>query len=543
MLTESKANCLKYQMSSLNEESGFNRLMAYYQKNKDRPWKEWLEVVRIFPRPGKQGLVGLMSAKEDKTLVYVFKVSQYINYLVHHELTVMNSLNEIADYCPNFCRSIGSIICNVDPNKRKEGNPFECESKYKIEKEILLAEYLDNSYKFCNYIFSKKISEDTLYCTIKQVLLSIVIAQKQKQFTHYDLHSNNIMMKRCSKDLVFLYVIDQNNQFCVSTRGSYPVIIDYGFSYTGDMNGQPLWPTLNHTEVGFLSDRFDPIADPKLFLVTVSDEIHEAKKSKKSRKLLNITKNIYGTLPIDWDSGWDNDTDKCATDYVLKKLKKYCKVSPLFKHYEYYCMDIVQTLIIMPLEKQKVDHIEIPFLAFLKEFTKIENEISAPFYCLYILKGLVDAARTVRIDYANKETREHAVGYFRHAILERIDSVAKYCRPKDIHYEKMLCSLLCLTKCMEGLLYEAMEKRIVEKRKMYKQVPLQTPEEIVVAIDINIEDDYEFNHKTNVLVIDNIKKACYPLELTVEQKQEINSYSSISRGPEMYKILQNISIK
>jgi len=531
-------------MSSLNEESGFNRLASYYQKNKDRPWTEWLEVQRIFPRPGKQGLVGLMVAKEDKSLVYVFKISQYINYLVQHELTVMNSLNEIASYCPNFCRSVGAVIGHVDPNKRKGGNPFECESKYRIEKEILLAEYLDKSYKFYNYICSKKITEDLLFSTVKQVLLGIAIAQKEKRFTHYDLHSNNIMMKKCSRDLVFLYVIDENNQFCVATRGAYPVIIDYGFSYTGDMNGEPLWPTLNHTDVGFLSDRFDPIADPKLFLVTVADEIHEAKKSKKSRQLRNITKNIYNTLPIDWDSGWDNDIDKCATDHVIKKLAKYGKVSLLFRDHEYYCFDLVQSLIVMPLEKQNINGIEVSFLAFLKEFTKIEKEIGTPFYCLYILKGIVDAARIVRADYMVPATRDHAVGYFRHAILERINSIASYCRPKDIHYEKMLCGLYCFSKGLEGLLFQAMEERVADKKIMYKKVPLQTPEEIVAAIDINIPDDYEFNERTTVLVIDNIKKSCYPLELTDEEKIDLNSYESISRGSEMYKILQtqNISI-
>ena len=529
-------------MSSLHEESGFNRLLAYYQKNKERPWTEWLEVQKIFPRPGKQGLVGLMVAKEDKRLVYVFKVSQYINYLVHHELTVMSSLTEIADFCPNFCRSIGSIICHVDPMKRKEGNPFECDSKYKIEKEILLTEYLDNSYKFYNYIHSDKISEATLYSTVKQVLLSIAIAQKLKKFTHYDLHSNNIMMKKCSRDLVFLYVLDENNQFCVATRGCYPVIIDFGFSYIRDMNGAPLWPTLNHTEVGFLSDRFDPIADPKLFLVTVADEINDIKKTKRSRKLRNITKNIYSKLPIDWDSGWDNDTDKCATDYVIKALSKYSKVSNLFDKYEYYCMDLIQTLILMPLEKQNINGIEIPYLMFLKEFTKIEKEIGTSFYCLYVLKGIVDAARTVRSDYMVPETREHAIGYFRHSILERVDSIASYCIFKDVQYEKMLCGLLCTTKKIEGILYQAMSKRCIQKEKMYRSIPLKTPEEIAAVIDINIPDDYEFNEKTTVLVIDSVKKSCYPLEFTTEQKANINSYKSISRGSEMYKILQSQNI-
>ena len=61
---------------SLNEKSGFNKLLAYYNSNKDKDWKDWLVVEKIFPRPGKQGLVGLMSAKDDSTIVFVFKISQ-----------------------------------------------------------------------------------------------------------------------------------------------------------------------------------------------------------------------------------------------------------------------------------------------------------------------------------------------------------------------------------------------------------------------------------------------------------------------------------
>jgi hypothetical protein len=529
-------------MSSLNELSGFNRIVAYYQKNKDRPWSEWLELKKIFPHPGKQGLVGLMSAKQDSDIVYVFKISQYINYLIPHELTVMNSLNSISDFCPNFCRSVGSIICDVDPYKKKEGNPFESDCKHKVEKEVMLTEYIENSHKFYNYIASGKVPEDTLYSTIKQVLLAICIAQKEKKLTHYDLHSNNVMMKKCSRDLVLLYVIDENNQFCVSTRGCYPVIIDFGFSYSCDSNGQPLWATMNHTDVGFLSDRFDPIADPKLFLVTVSDEIHSAKKSKKSKKLKNITRNLYSPLSIDWDSGWDNHEKNCATFFVLEKLEKYCKVSKLFKNYDYYCIDIIQTLIELPIQEQKIENPEISLLAFLREFTKIESEISSPFYCLYILKTIVDSARDVRSDYVNPNAREHAISYFRKSILERLDSVASYCRPKDVHYEKMLCGILCFSKNLEGLFFNAMKKVMKPKTEMYKKLPLQTPEEIVAVLDINIPDDYVFNKATTVLVIDNIKKSCYPMELTDAQKSELNEFSSISRGSEMYKILQNISI-
>lgn len=522
----------------MNELSGFNKLVEYYNKNKDKPWDNWLTVKTIFPKPGKQGLVGIMESEDGKQ--FVFKISQYVNYLVHHELTVMKSLNSISDYCPHFCRAIGSIMCSVDPKKKKEGNPFIIDSTYSVEKEVMLTEYLNSSYKLYNYIISPKISEDILFSTVKQVLLAISIAQRKRQFTHYDLHSNNIMMKKCSKDLVFLYVLDENNQFCVATRGHYPVIIDYGFSYSNGLQGEPLWPSLNHTDVGFLSDRFDPIADPKLFLITVSDEINEYKKSKKSKKLLNITKNNYNSLNLDWDSGWDAEIPKCASDSVISKLSKTNKDSTLFTQYEYYCMDILQTLIVLPLEKQDYSNIATCNSAFLKEFIKIENVIGDPFYGLYILKGIVDSARTVRADYIHKETRQKAVDFFRISIFERIDSISKFCRPEDIHFEKMLCGLLCLGKCIEGILYKAMNKRWNKKLKEYRKLPLQTPEELCAIIELNIEDTYIFNENTTIMVIDCINNKTSELSLSPAQINSINQYETISRGSELYKVYQQV---
>uniref|UniRef100_A0A6C0EJN9 Protein kinase domain-containing protein n=1 Tax=viral metagenome TaxID=1070528 RepID=A0A6C0EJN9_9ZZZZ len=525
--------------TTLSEESGFDKLVAYYKKNQDRPWYDWLEVKTVFPRPGKQGLVGLMVAKDDPNLIFVFKVSQYINYLVQHELSVMKSLNTLANYCPHFCKSVGGILCEVDPTSRKEGNPFEMNSPYIVEKEVLLMEYLNKSYKFYNYIRSDRVKEEALYSTIKQTLLAIAIAQKTKRFAHYDLHSNNIMMKRCNRDLVFLYILDEENQFCVATNGCYPVIIDFGFSYIGDMDDGPLWPTLGHTEVGFMSSEFDSVADPKLFLVTASGEIHDKRHSKRSRKLSNITKNIYSNLNIDWESGWDQDAHKSASDYVIDALAKYNDESKLFKEFDHYCIDILQTLVILPLQKQPFENIKTAYVTFIHEFAKIEHEISTPFYCMYILKGLVDAARMVRADYRNVNTRNHAVDFFRQSLHEYINGVAKFCRPKDIHYERMLCSLLCLARCIEGVLYQHVHTRMKKKGKMYRKLPLKTVEQIVSVIDINIPDTYVFNADTTVMVMDCVRQTCSTFSLTEEERDEINETESISRGAELYQMLKS----
>jgi len=331
--------------------NNINKEIEYYEQNKSKNWKEWLSISKIFSKQGKQGLTGIMTSKENEDVTFVFKLSQNINYLIHHEKIVMSCLNQISSFCHNFCKSIGTILCDVDPNKRKSGNPFENDSKYSIEKEVLLMENIKDTCQFSKLIRTESSSEDELISIVKQVLLAVSIAQKKKQFTHYDLHSNNILIKQCNTDLVFLYVIDEDTQFYVSSNGFYPVIIDFGFSYCKDNSQDYYYSTFNHTDAGFYTDRFDEFADPKLFLLTSSNEIHTHKETRKTNVLYNISRNIFSSLKLDWESGWDNYTSKCANDYVLKVLSKYNSVSKLFKEYillfgynKYtYCTTITRT--------------------------------------------------------------------------------------------------------------------------------------------------------------------------------------------------------
>ena len=523
--------------SSLSEIFGFSTILTYYNKNRDKNIHEWLEFDRTF-KNGKQGIVGTMTPKkplsENKEYKIVFKISQYINYLIQHEYCVMKGLNDLAPYCPHFCKTIGTVLCEVDSQCKKTGNPFHITTKYPIEKEVLLMENIDESTKFYNYIKSDRVDEKILYSTVKQTLMAISIAQKKKQFSHYDLHSYNIMMKTCNENVVFLYVLDEDNQFCVPTYGHYPVIIDFGFSYIKDMENGPCWPSMAHTDVGFMSDRFDSLTDPKLFLVTVAEEIKNKRNSKTSIKFRNIVKNIFGNLKIDWESGWDTVDKKGASDYVTDMLNGYNKHSNIFDNYDYYCIDLIQSLIILPLQEQK--YTDISYQAFLTEFVKIENEIGNPFYNLYILKGIVDIAREIRADYLIRESRNHALVYFKKGVYERINCVSKYCRPKNLHFEKMLCSLLCLSKNIEGILYNVITTRMKEKEKEYSKMPLQTVEQIYGAIEINIQSKYTFTEDTVVFVLDCVNETSSRLELNEEGCEEINKIHQLSRGSFLYNL-------
>ena len=122
---------------------------------------------------------------------------------------------------------------------------------------------------------------------------------------------------------------------------------------------------------------------------------------------------------------------------------------------------------------------------------RIVKTFDLNFGCLNYLKRAADA-NTIEMA---KPQLDKAIKYFRQGIYERINCVAKYCNPKNIHFEKMLCSLLCLSKNMEGILYDVITSRMKDKEREYSKMPLQTIEQIYGAIEANIPDKYIYNPK------------------------------------------------
>jgi len=404
----------------------------------------------------------------------------------------------------------------------------------------MLFEQVEKATKFYNLIRSPDVREEVLYSVVKQVLMAISIAQSKKRMAHYDLHSENVLVKKCHRDVVFLYVLDdESNQFAVPTYGHYPVIIDFGFSYISDMEDGPLFPSLAHTDAGFMSDRFDWVADPKLFLVTVSSEIKKKRDSKRSHKFRRIVRNIFAPLDIDWESGWDATEDYSAADEISRLIKDYNTSSDLFENYDHYAVDILQTLVIMPIEKQPYEEIGVTFRAFLREWIKIENEISDPFFNLYILQGVVEAARHVRAAYYSPESRESAIVDFQRLITTRINKVVRFCKPKRVHHEKLLCSLIVLATCMEGVFYEAVTRRMCDKEAEYTQLDVKCTDHVYGAVAGNLRDSYTYSDKTKVFVFDTVRQETGMLFIDQAQATAANEIHSLCVGPMLYELYKN----
>ena len=489
---------------------------------------------KIF-KTGNQGVCGLLETQDGSNAV--FKCSQFIDYVAEHEYNILSGLDKLSDFCPHFCRSIGFGDFDMEPKYKDGSNPFTIVSKYPIKKGILIEEYIEGL-KMGKQITPKNVN--MIFANIKQVLAALTIAQNHQHFAHYDLHSDNIILQRCSRDDVAMYIFDDENRILVPTHGYFPKIIDFGFAYNDNMNDNYATVGISFTDVGYMSDRFDWIADFKVFLVSVSKDLKDnLKDDPRAIALRNIAKNVFGKLKIDWETGWDKDDKKDigATALVMEKMNNLVRGKSLFKNHGNACMDILQSMLILPFEKKPTNEIATAYPIFLKEFKKIEAEISSSTYLLYILKCIVNSAKKIKVEYIEDSTRPNAVRTFKTDILEAISTITKFCNPTGIRYEHMLCSLYSISNCIEGMLYKYIDKRVEKKTAMYKNIIPTSNIDFVNIIDVNFEDrGYKYSDKTIVNIFDSVKKLNKKIFITPSQANILNSLPAGLRSEFVYDL-------
>ena len=525
-------------MERLKKESDYKEIQSIVNMNLTSPLDEWTEFQKVFTVLGENAITSTLKTTHGNHEI-VSKFAKHHNYTIRHEYKIYQSLNCLQSYSPHFSRLYTMLKSKTNKNLKTE-NPFVIEQNaYGIKNDILLLEYY-NKPKFNQYLLNSNVSEKIIFSTIKQVLLALSFAQRKIQFTHYDLHASNIFMERCDKNIVFLYVIDESNQFYIAPRGHFPLIFDYGLSYTCDINNTNLDCILAHTETGHTPNTFDWVCDAKTFLVSVSNTLTESRDSKRSKRFRKLIKRIFSPLNLDWETGWLKSKEKAVSDKMVSLFDKLNKKrSELFRTRTYECLDIIQSLIVLPIEPQDYNDIKLNFNSFLIEWIKIENEFICKPYMLSILKGIVDTANTVRMSYFDEDTRSTSIQTFKESVYNIIASVSKFCRPKSVNFELLLGSLLMLSSNIEGIFYEILIETEQKKNELYSKLMFSSIEQIFACIDVLFQDDFVFKNETEILVFDSIREKTEPFKLSPEQTTCINTLSNLVKGTYIYDLYKS----
>ena len=119
---------------------------------------------------------------------------------------------------------------------------------------------------------------------------------------------------------------------------------------------------------------------------------------------------------------------------------------------------------------------------------------------------------------------------FRLSIYSIIEKVSKYCIPKNIHYEKLLCSLYVFSRSLEGFLYDTMNNITKIKDKEYKKLPLKSIDQIYGVITTNLPDEYVYTSKTTIVIVDNVEENMKEFKISENELKNVNDITHLAKG-------------
>jgi hypothetical protein len=151
-----------------------------------------------------------------------------------HEAVVGFSLNKLRSEIPNFSYVYDVFDCSVPIVNISKEVQLWCTS-YDTPVSYVVYEYIQNSVSMSDA--AKKISSRDLFLYYLQVLMACNIAHQCFDFTHYDLHNENVLIRKYSDNPFYIRYPFKESNYYVYSPGGIATMIDYGMSHLRTEDG------------------------------------------------------------------------------------------------------------------------------------------------------------------------------------------------------------------------------------------------------------------------------------------------------------------
>jgi hypothetical protein len=202
----------------------------------------------------------------------VLKISKHVDFVPELEWNAWSALKTLDSptfRCPHFCEIYEKVTTSP-------GKPSYC--LFFKEISLTLPNKDVRNMSLGDVIFEDLHNPIGVVNCVNQTFAAILMLEKVG-ITHYDLHSDNIMVSDTPFD-VHVYITD-SNILSLETYGITPVVIDFGVAYVP--NNKLNAPTV-FTDSGFTTFMSDPLVDPRLLITTVRKDLDKFLKRKSTPK-------------------------------------------------------------------------------------------------------------------------------------------------------------------------------------------------------------------------------------------------------------------
>lgn len=190
------------------------------QESKIQPFLQvgWIQSALKYIKKGMSGSVSVSDTALQKRLSVAIKNAltlQSITDFIHEYVVSMYGCNMLRSILPNFCFTYA--LYHHDYRVRL------------VMEKIDGIQYIEFMKKMVHEPFSTKKSNDFLRIWI-QILCALEVAQETIFFTHYDLHGENILLRRVDNTIPFLDYPVYDTVYRLENVDRIATMIDFGHS-------------------------------------------------------------------------------------------------------------------------------------------------------------------------------------------------------------------------------------------------------------------------------------------------------------------------
>jgi hypothetical protein len=257
----------------------------------DTHLRRWITDIKKIGAASVEGSVFNLDMSHNP--LFAVKLPKDDSNLNHEAIIGMGIINKLSDRIPNFVHTYGAFMC-APPLSLLTENPIVnswCSSKHHPITYLVL-ENIGNSVTLGELAWV--LTEIDFLAIYIQVVNAINVANKDSEFTHYDLHSNNVLIQTMTYDIIIpIYLLGDGVKYLKTKHLAR--IIDFGSSYVV-LQGQQLGK-YDYEKYDVYPDHSFPLGDVyKLLLFTYYKSLYNTTSHRKSSNLTTIVNQLHQYL-------------------------------------------------------------------------------------------------------------------------------------------------------------------------------------------------------------------------------------------------------
>lgn len=249
----------------------------------------------------------LVNEDEEIDNFFVMKVPKTIesaDELVHECMVAFAATNELRKYVPNYSYVYGMIYCSAPYINSVKNDPHFKEvltwcSTNSDRLAYAIYENIPMKYDMAGY--NKLCSAEEFMMYYLQIMFAIREGHKQFGFTHYDLHTENVLLRKTDKQNFYIAYDSAYGTIYLKSKEYISTIIDYGMShveeYTDD--GRTIHYGLtkknSYESSGTYRDKSNVLIDVYKFLCFSLSDMLDMNKNRKTFNVISKLLRYFNT--------------------------------------------------------------------------------------------------------------------------------------------------------------------------------------------------------------------------------------------------------